>query len=303
MQKFGFLASSLAAAVGSLVSPQSQAQLFPGCSIYHPTRITEVVVEFPEPNENPCADQLSPVATIFGACLDLTSRVRLGTDSGAMEDVPSFEVEDANLDGKADVTACLPSDIEAGDYSVQLWKKAWNTQHLIAADWDLTIGAVGPTGATGPVGPTGPTGPVGPTGPTGPTGAQGPTGPTGALGPTGPTGAPGPTGPTGPRGLQGLQGPPGIAGIRTITTATTVDPSNVAKRVTSCGSNEIAISGGFTFLDHDTAGFPAQLFYDRSRIPSNGPGNSPNRWVTIIANVTEDTLAGHYYAICAQVAQ
>jgi hypothetical protein len=69
--------------------------------------------------------------------------------------------------------------------------------------FDLTVGAVGPTGPQGDPGPAGPQGNIGPAGPAGAPGAQGD---------TGPTGAPGQQGAAGPQGAMGLQGPPGATG-------------------------------------------------------------------------------------------
>ena len=63
-------------------------------------------------------------------------------------------------------------------------------------EFEVTIGAVGPTG---------------PQGDTGPQGEQGPIGPQGEQGLTGPAGAQGEQGPTGPQGLQGLTGAVGPA--------------------------------------------------------------------------------------------
>ncbi|MEZ5585262.1 MAG: hypothetical protein R3F37_23175 [Candidatus Competibacteraceae bacterium] len=196
----------------------------------------------------------------------------------------------------APVVCDLPQGIEPGTYRLRV-RRANNSfgdflnglSNIQYQDQlDITIGAVGEQG------------PQGVQGIQGPQGEQGPQGPQGEQGPQGVQGEQGPQGAQGPQGPQGL---PGIAGLRTITTATTVDPSTVGKRVLACNSNEIAISGGFTFLDHDTSGFPAQNFFDRARIPSNGPGNTPNRWVILIANTTDATLAGDVYAICARVAQ
>ena len=96
--------------------------------------------------------------------------------------------------------------------------------------FDVTIGAVGPQGATGSAGPigltgatglagakgaagaTGPAGPIGLSGATGSTGPAGPAGATGAIGPIGLTGATGSTGAIGPIGLTGSTGSAGPAG-------------------------------------------------------------------------------------------
>jgi collagen triple helix repeat protein/IPT/TIG domain-containing protein len=89
------------------------------------------------------------------------------------------------------------------------------------AEFDLTVGAVGPQGPQGIPGQQGPPGAVGPQGVPGPTGAPGPAGPQGATGPqgvpgpqgaAGPQGAPGPQGATGAQGATGPQGVPGPTG-------------------------------------------------------------------------------------------
>lgn len=83
------------------------------------------------------------------------------------------------------------------------------------ASLSLTLGEVGPTGATGAIGPDGAVGPQGPIGETGPIGPQGPMGPQGLQGFTGQQGPPGPQGvqgQTGPQGLVGPQGPIGPMG-------------------------------------------------------------------------------------------
>jgi collagen triple helix repeat protein len=70
------------------------------------------------------------------------------------------------------------------------------TAPTASADFEVTLGAVGPTGPTGPQGPQGLVGPQGATGPQGPPGPQGPQGiqgPTGATGATGPAGSSAPT--------------------------------------------------------------------------------------------------------------
>jgi len=61
-----------------------------------------------------------------------------------------------------------------------------------SAEFDVTLGAVGPTGPQGPSGPPGPQGIQGPSGPSGPQGIQGPSGPSGPAGPPGPTSTPTP---------------------------------------------------------------------------------------------------------------
>ena len=91
----------------------------------------------------------------------------------------------------------LPSGLLPGNYvlSVQVGNGAGHADESV-----VTIGAVGPTGATGPAGFQGVPGPAGPAGATG---ATGPMGPIGATGPQGPTGNTGPAGLRGPAGDTG----------------------------------------------------------------------------------------------------
>lgn len=152
-------------------------------------------------------------------------------------------------------------------------------------------------------GPQGPQGEQGPAGPAGPPGPQGEPGPAGPQGPQGEAGAPGQPGPAGPAGPQGPQGLPGIAGIRIVTSPLTVNAGTISNSFVECADTEIAISGGFTFLGHDDPNFQSSQFFDRSQIPSNGPGATPNRWFTVVANTSDSTLVGDRYAICAQIAQ
>lgn len=70
-------------------------------------------------------------------------------------------------------------------------------------------GAAGPQGTPGAQGPAGVQGPIGPVGPQGPIGPEGKNGNNGNVGPQGPQGPQGPKGDTGNVGPQGPQGPPG----------------------------------------------------------------------------------------------
>jgi hypothetical protein len=83
----------------------------------------------------------------------------------------------------------------------------------------ITLGYVGPQGATGPTGVQGPTGPIGITGATGP---EGPTGATGVAGPTGASGVIGVSGATGATGVVGVSGATGVVGVCGATGATGV---------------------------------------------------------------------------------
>jgi len=83
----------------------------------------------------------------------------------------------------------------------------------------ITLGYVGPQGATGATGVQGPTGPIGITGATGP---EGPTGATGVAGPTGASGVIGVSGATGATGVVGVSGATGVVGVSGATGATGV---------------------------------------------------------------------------------
>ena len=119
------------------------------------------------------------------------------------------------------LVANLPAGIAPGSYLLTVTAGGGQNQ---TADFNLTIGAVGPKGPQGLKGDIGPMGPQGPFGAAGATGAVGPQGPfgaagaTGAVGPQGPKGEQGPfgaagaTGQTGPQGPKGEQGPFGPAG-------------------------------------------------------------------------------------------
>jgi Collagen triple helix repeat (20 copies)/IPT/TIG domain len=91
------------------------------------------------------------------------------------------------------VTVLVPGNTPPGVYLLTLTSTR-NSDTNDAAEFDVTLGAVGPKGDKGDVGPQGPPGPVGPAGSSGPPGVQGP------------------VGPVGPQGPQGLQGPPGASG-------------------------------------------------------------------------------------------
>jgi hypothetical protein len=77
------------------------------------------------------------------------------------------------------------SAFPAGDYVLTVTTGNGESQQ---DKWNLTIGAVGPSGKDGVAGPEGPQGPTGTPGPAGITGPQGPAGPQGPIGPQGPTG-------------------------------------------------------------------------------------------------------------------
>ena len=107
-----------------------------------------------------------------------------------------------------EVIAALPSGVVPGSYLISVTTKAG----VQSANFDATLGNVGPPGPQGPAGPAGPAGPMGPAGPLGPTGATGAKGDTGATGAQGPQGLKGDTGQTGATGAQGPAGPAGAIG-------------------------------------------------------------------------------------------
>jgi hypothetical protein len=96
-------------------------------------------------------------------------------------------------------------------------------------------GVVGVTGATGVIGISGATGVVGVSGATGVQGITGPTGPQGATGIQGPTGVIGVSGATGVVGETGIQGPTGAIGITGAT-----GPAGI---VTDGDKGDIIVSG------------------------------------------------------------
>jgi hypothetical protein len=94
----------------------------------------------------------------------------------------------------------------------------------------ITLGYVGPQGATGVVGITGATGVVGVTGATGVVGVTGATGVVGVTGATGVVGVVGVTGATGVEGVTGATGVVGVTGatgpsLRDNITTSTADPT------------------------------------------------------------------------------
>jgi len=91
------------------------------------------------------------------------------------------------------VTVLIPSNTPPGGYLLKLTSTR-NSDTNDAAEFDVTLGAVGPKGDKGDVGLQGPAGPVGPPGLPGPQGLQGPEGPVGPQGPQGPQGLPGASG-------------------------------------------------------------------------------------------------------------
>lgn len=132
--------------------------------------------------------------------------VRLGAD-GEPGDITSF-CRMARPFGSAITCRFTGGLPPAGDYLLEVA----NARTGDAAQFALTLGAVGPQGPAGEPGPAGPVGVTGPTGPAGQTGPAGPQGPVGESGPVGPMGPIGATGPQGPIGLAGPVGPTGATG-------------------------------------------------------------------------------------------
>lgn len=165
---------------------------------------------------NAIADFNSSTITIEGR--------NFGTDipSVVLNDSPVTVLSNSDTQIVTDLPVLLP-----GSYLLSVSRGPSSTD---ADAFDITLGAVGPTGSTGPQGINGNTGATGAQGPqgingnTGATGAQGPqgingnTGATGAQGPqgiagnTGATGAQGLVGPAGPAGPAGANGPAGVTG-------------------------------------------------------------------------------------------
>ncbi|MEY2488955.1 MAG: hypothetical protein QOC70_897, partial [Verrucomicrobiota bacterium] len=109
------------------------------------------------------------------------------------------------------IQANLPNSIGPGSYHLTVISRT------DTAELDVTLGTVGPTGATGPQGVTGVTGATGSQGIAGATGATGSTGVAGATGSQGIAGVTGPTGSQGLAGTTGATGPQGIAGATGVT--------------------------------------------------------------------------------------
>jgi len=104
----------------------------------------------------------------------------------------------------------LPAALPDGDYRVEVS----TGNGVVNYDaYDLTVGAVGPTGETGAQGPQGKLGDTGPQGVQGKLGDTGPQGAQGKLGDTGAQGVQGKLGDTGPQGPAGEDG----AGACTLT--------------------------------------------------------------------------------------
>jgi hypothetical protein len=150
------------------------------------------------------ADTTNNVLLIQGAVLPSGS-APIVTLGGTQLTVTSFS--------DIGIAAKLPSGLAPGSYQLQVGDGGPRF-----AQFDVTVGAVGPQGPAGPQGVPGATGPAGPQGPAGAQGVAGVAGAVGPQGPAGPQGDPGvagamgPMGPAGPPGVPGLVGPMGPMG-------------------------------------------------------------------------------------------
>jgi hypothetical protein len=159
-------------------------------------------------------DYAAHTLTAYLTDVDSPRRLTAASLGGAPLTLTDATVHAASHTGV--VTMALPDPIPVGSLLLQLlWIDDDNVRGLM---FEVTFGAVGPTGAEGPRGPMGTTGPQGPQGIHGPQGIKGDRGDTGAPGLKGETGSIGPLGPkgdqgdTGPQGRQGPQGAPGANG-------------------------------------------------------------------------------------------
>lgn len=169
-----------------------------------------------------------------------------------------FVVTGGNLGDQFNVILCQTTSFKQIRFDhVQFNIETNGGQVYLAANQELMLSILGPTGpAGGPTGVNGPTGATGPlgtgatgnTGPTGFTGNTGPlgTGPTGFTGNTGPTGNTGNTGPlgTGPTGFTGATGSTGTMGATGNTGAT--GPLGTGPTGPSAGPTGVAGSTGNT---------------------------------------------------------
>jgi Collagen triple helix repeat (20 copies) len=158
--------------------------------------------------------------TVTSATVNLTAGTITIDGSGFSEffSGPSVNLDGVNLTIQSftnqTIVASLGSVTTPGTYLLKV------TVFLTTAQFDVTIGAVGPQGPQGPQGLQGPAGLTGPQGLPGSQGPAGAMGATGLQGPAGPIGLTGATGPVGPQGALGPAGPPGPVGTIGLTGAT-----------------------------------------------------------------------------------
>src|SRR5262249_42032432 len=129
------------------------------------------------------------------------------------------------------VTVLIPPNTP-GVYLLKLTSTR-NSDTNDAAEFDVTLGAVGPKGDKGDVGPPGPAGPVGP---------------------AGPPGLQGPVGPVGPQGPQGQQGPPGASGTSHVFQSSTGVNGQLVGDLSGAGLDILSLSvpaGNYVVLGNE----------------------------------------------------
>ena len=124
------------------------------------------------------APAATPQVQIIAAAAD-ASQTTLIVHGSNLSGASSVILGDARLisvvtnSNGQELLAALPSGLLPGSYKLRISKGPAQVQN---AEFEVTIGAVGPQGAPGPVGPQGPQGPQGTQGTAGPQGVQGPPG-------------------------------------------------------------------------------------------------------------------------------
>lgn len=148
---------------------------------------------------------------------------------------------------ETEIVAMLPSDLAPASYAVVVMRA--DVPPLRSADFEVTLGAVGPPGPPGPKGDRGDAGLQGPQGVQGPAGPQGPQGLKGDTGATGPQGLEGPQGDTGPIGPPG---PNDVTGNITLPASTSSTRGNIFKGAVPFIHNFGMLN---TFLGEDAGNF------------------------------------------------
>jgi hypothetical protein len=182
------------------------------------------------------------------------------------------------------IVAFLPNNLVPGSYALEIVTQAPKNN---IADFDATVGAAGPRGATGLTGAAGAAGPAGATGP------QGVAGPTGAQGPAGAVGPQGLIGPAGPAGPQGI---PGISGWERIVNSTnnvSVPPNGFQVFTATCSAGKKVLGGGILIFN------PTGLW----TVQDSGPQDDSS-WTVAVSNTQSQINTANpisAYAICANV--
>lgn len=210
--------------------------------------VTEVLVNFGT------SDTIQ--ITVHGADLDAAESVAVSLGEQGLLDVLSAAGSDI-------VALCPGSTCEDGDFLLTVLVEAAsiggdddeddddNRSRLLAAAYDLTIGAVGPQGEKGDTGAQGPKGDKGDTGAQGPKGDKGDTGDTGDMGDMGDKGDKGDKGDQGDRGPQGIQGatgprgPAGVSGWQLVSRDITCPPLLECEWNVFCPFGKRVLGGGF----------------------------------------------------------